>query len=1046
MFSLLSILSLLYSKNANADISENYMENFKVSSDVRFYVDGSHRRTTDPMTPWETESVLNYLFSPDGIMNSSEENFQYSKIWDQYNQNVEIQHRVIPSMISKNFETKYTAQQAELQFLHTFDEYFVHMDEESALQQTYQDLYRDTEWLESIGWGKVISTTTQVVSKEKVISMEKMIENDKDYQLERYGGVKVQGGITKIDPTGDLWFSESLIVLNITDPDSIMITPEFSENYHRKGRNRFQIMDLQPLPRLDMLYYIAFASALYDVGINVDVGIQDGILTPIQWIPYYNGNAYNIMGTVDSWSRNLRIMVSPYEWLGEDRIYGDTINQTTQEQDPRIMVANLQQANPSTIPVDSHAITAGTILSSPPLQMIYSTDLKSSPYNNLPGSQVVAMTWYGRGLHFSHTDEIQKSIKAFDKAFGKDCKNHYRMNQMNQKSYDSIDYRDYVWNCSKIVGKRFLRKIITKAIHEAWKNEEIMGIKPGELMKVKDEMMIRLVVKENFKTPTFANHATPTVISRALEDLGLDPRRDISRNHPRMTPLRETLVPNGKPLITVAPEGASFQVDGYSVTWDVGIKWKFQIGFMDEAGITIYNVRLILPPTKQYPDGEIIPYLFRLSIPHFGSSYANHNLGGYHAALFLESHFGEHVGLVPGQNCRGSYLTLPIFRVRGITNASPYVDRPIWYSQYAVPGAYPDPFAKAFLGIDLPFNEFPLDRRIVQNGIVSHGVCIEEVDAGNVLWHLYSAQRLRTLRVFGATISDVYNVVNSFEFMNDGKIKVAERLHGKPAVMSSGIMGAGGAPRDYRSGVSGGFAPNHLHWHVVAMEPMLGKDQCIKVSDLDVKNDDSNWYGLAFHRTGRKITHMDQMEDMRYRFDTMRHWEMEHGCKGRDSHGGLMIKSPAWGPIPLIFQDYDSEPIRYSKTQLKPEHTFKSHWWLSRNVWVRNADRTRGTNSLLSPSKTPDCHIPYNITGCWKDETIGNNPVVYAIMKVYHSVINEEIPIQNGFTSVELEIWPHNLLGFNPNILIQYMSKYNQYIQNSYRATETVYVPPYEND
>ena len=159
-----------------------------------------------------------------------------------------------------------------------------------------------------------------------------------------------------------------------------------------------------------------------------------------------------------------------------------------------------------------------------------------------------------------------------------------------------------------------------------------------------------------------------------------------------------------------------------------------------------------------------------------------------------------------------------------------------------------------------------------------------------------------------------------------------------------------------------------------------------------------------------------------------------------------MIRSQSWGPPPAFLLNPNQPPFRYGETQLLPEQTFASHWWLGRNVWVRNADRTRATNSLLSPSKNPNCHIPYHTHDCQPTETIKDSPVVYAVMKVYHSVINEEIPIQNGFTSVELDIWPHNLLGFNPNILVRYMPEYNHYIQNSYKATEQVYTAPYDSE
>jgi len=323
------------------------------------------------------------------------------------------------------------------------------------------------------------------------------------------------------------------------------------------------------------------------------------------------------------------------------------------------------------------------------------------------------------------------------------------------------------------------------------------------------------------------------------------------------------------------------------------------------------------------------------------------------------------------------------------------------------------------------------------------------------MWHMYAAQRLRSLAVFGATISDAYNVVNRFEFLSDGKMKVAERLHGKPAIMGHGLGGAGGA---MAANGRGGFAANHLHWHVVAMEPFVRKNiegvtNRVRVSDMAPMDDESNWFGLNFNRGHKDIVDASEEANMRYEFGTQRHWEMEAFDKDGQDLGGLMLKSTAWGPPPGIQQEggTSQRPFRYSDpdVNLPDEHTWKNHWWLGRNVWVRNADRTRATQTLLSPSKTAGCSISYDTHDCQPAEQIGDAPVVYAVMKVYHSVITEEMPVQNGFTSVELDIWPHNLLGFNPNILVRYMPKYNDYIQNPYvrgSDADPIYTAPYSSE
>ena len=69
--------------------------------------------------------------------------------------------------------------------------------------------------------------------------------------------------------------------------------------------------------------------------------------------------------------------------------------------------------------------------------------------------------------------------------------------------------------------------------------------------------------------------------------------------------------PNGKPKKSVEPAGSSFAIDGYAVTYTTGMTWKFNIGFDPDAGLMLYNIRVVLPPSKAYPEGEVVPYLFK---------------------------------------------------------------------------------------------------------------------------------------------------------------------------------------------------------------------------------------------------------------------------------------------------------------------------------------------------------------------------------------------------------------------------------------------------
>ena len=85
---------------------------------------------------------------------------------------------------------------------------------------------------------------------------------------------------------------------------------------------------------------------------------------------------------------------------------------------------------------------------------------------------------------------------------------------------------------------------------------------------------------------------------------------------------------------------------------------------------------------------------------------------------------------------------------------------------------------------------------------------------------------------------------------------------------------------------------------------------------------------------------------------------------------------------------------------------------------------------------------------CLPDEALGDRPVVHTVMKLYHSVIEDELPVQNGFTNVETEIAPHNLFGFNPTLLVRYMPGYAGVFQNNpfYNGSEPIYEPPYKSE
>jgi len=168
---------------------------------------------------------------------------------------------------------------------------------------------------------------------------------------------------------------------------------------------------------------------------------------------------------------------------------------------------------------------------------------------------------------------------------------------------------------------------------------------------------------------------------------------------------------------------------------------------------------------------------------------------------------------------------------------------------------------------------------------------------------------------------------------------------------------------------------------------------------------------MAFHRVGTPVTHSNQSALLKFNYSTARFWRMAAVDAAGNDLGGLAIRSSAWGPPPL--ESTTAPPPRYTKEKLPftADDTFANHWWLSQqDVFVQNADHTRARQVLLSPGRNSSCRVGL-AHRCLPDEELGDWPVVHTVMKLYHSVIEDELPVQNGFTNVETEIAPHNLFG-----------------------------------
>ena len=119
--------------------------------------------------------------------------------------------------------------------------------------------------------------------------------------------------------------------------------------------------------------------------------------------------------------------------------------------------------------------------------------------------------------------------------------------------------------------------------------------------------------------------------------------------------------------------------------------------------------------------------------------------------------------------------------------------------------------------------------------------------------------------------------------------------------------------------------------------------------------------------------------------------------------------------------------------------------WLWQDAYVQNSAQTKRKSLLISPSPDDSCRERGSTSRCVPIEKIGTDPITHFVMKLYHTVTTDELPVQNGFQCVELDIWPHNLFKFNPNLLVRYMPGFSLKFQNNpgYNGTEPIYTPPY---
>eukprot|EP00927_Polykrikos_kofoidii_P055943 TRINITY_DN50125_c0_g1_i1.p1 TRINITY_DN50125_c0_g1~~TRINITY_DN50125_c0_g1_i1.p1 ORF type:complete len:1234 (+),score=177.22 TRINITY_DN50125_c0_g1_i1:63-3764(+) len=979
-------------------------EGFAVDpSNYRLYKNGQHRRPTDPATAEEIRAAQGLLFGQAGQVTTlalADTLASDPKGWASAQDALQEIGGMDPAAIG---EVSHIAKQNGDPSGGEAYEQFLAYARTHGFDAAHRWLKGQAPLRRNLRWWSVHRTASATPDREHVIAVENAIEaGEKDYDMRRLIHVRMSGGaMAYTDDNTKLWGSELHIAVDVSDLVQPFIAADRIEVYASLLSDSKRNPGTAPLSATDLSYLKAVVHAIYGPSHSGEQRNLKGI---------YNGDPHNTNGggaatESRTWSR-------PFEWLD-----GEKARSFGYASDEFLFTAQTTELSPSTVPLDGHGTQAGTFMFPVPFSMTYATKnggavTGTDPRNTLPESNVGALCFYGRGLTFSETDASTFATIAA---------------QIEARSDANLTA---------------LADIVARAIETAWGEDEASpgsGFRPGRLARrPRDGAMVpAIVLKHSYDLPTYVNHATSAALEGKL--MGGMKHRDARDNADEFAPPEDAegkplYAPNGKPRSPVMPLGSNFKIDGYAVTYSSGVTWKFMLGFDPDAGMTMYHLRMVLPPSRKHPKGKEVPYLYRAYISNFGTDYSASNLGNPNSYLFKESHYEHATGLLGGTTCGGK--TLPVFRSKHGAYIGDAFNRPVFYSTYGLDVA--DPYAKE-LGFDAPMQAFPLDRSMVDNGLIPQAFCIQEIDLGHNMWHMYTAQHLRGLQISQSTISDAYNVIVNFKLNSDGKFSVGEILHGKPGVGTHVLPGVSG---QYTSRGRGGQATNHMHWHVIALEPHLKMDEPrvvnkLQVSDLvSAAEEPSDWFGTAFHRKTSTIELANETDLMNFDYMKQRYWRIAavNEETGEDL-GSLKVTSPLFGP-----------PIHAGNRQShlpRGETLEGNHWWLRQDIHVVNATNRRDSTVLLTPGTSPGYELSRSVDHPLKGKPKFDRPMVFCSIKLTHEVVEEEMPVQPGFSHIDVNVQPHNLHGINPNILVRQQPEYNIWYENTLMQS---YTPPYTSE
>jgi primary-amine oxidase len=235
-------------------------------------------------------------------------------------------------------------------------------------------------------------------------------------------------------------------------------------------------------------------------------------------------------------------------------------------------------------------------------------------------------------------------------------------------------------------------------------------------------------------------------------------------NRPAFSGLRADV----KTISITQPDGPSFEVDGWGVTWQ---KWRLRVGFNPREGLVLHQV--------SYDDrGRIRPIMYRAALSEMVVPYGDASPTQWNKNVFDMGEVG--MGLMANSLTLGCDCLGEIYYFDGVVNDS--VGEPV---------------------------------------VIENAVCMHEEDVGISWKHTdfrtgeVEVRRLRRLVI--STIATVGNYEYGFYWYlyTDGTIEYDVKLTG---VLTTGAVAEGEQPRWGALVAPGLYGPNHQHFFNVRMD------------------------------------------------------------------------------------------------------------------------------------------------------------------------------------------------------------------------------------